>query len=219
MDYWTNDALWRERRRELLREAQERHLVGEARKARKIREASVLTKKKRPGAVEVRWGLLEDEANVAELLELNGMPRWVAFEERFVVAERDGAVLAAVCYRTEPKRLRLGLLVADPWAGERSLAVSLYAGARKLAVELGVGDIVARIDQGRAAYLHEAGYYRWGGGWRMDLSRPVERHGGLSAGGWRGRIASMDALVRAFLPRKKVRPENVVREERCESKE
>ena len=77
-------------------------------------------------------GLLEDEAKVAELLELKGMPRWVAFEERFIVAEREGEVLAAVRYRTEPKRLLLGLLVADPWAGERRLAVDLYAEARIL---------------------------------------------------------------------------------------
>ena len=47
-------------------------------------------------------GLLENEVKVAELLELNGMPRWVAFEERFIVAEREGEVLAAVRYRTEP---------------------------------------------------------------------------------------------------------------------
>src|SRR5215213_6142651 len=99
-------------------------------------------------------GLLEDEAKVAELLELNGMPRWVAFEERFIVAEREGEVLAAVRYRTEPKRLLLGLLVADPWAGERRLAVDLYAGARRL--PLGASDIVTRIDRCRAAYPYAA---------------------------------------------------------------
>ena len=160
MDYWADLSAWKEHRRELLREAQERRLEREARKARKAFARS----KKSPGAVEVRWGLPDDEAKVAELLELNGMPRWVAFEERFVVAERDGAVRAAVVYRTEPKRLLLGLLVADPWAGERRLAVDLYAGARRLALELGANDIVATIDRRRAAYPHEAGYHRWGGG-------------------------------------------------------
>jgi hypothetical protein len=40
--------------------------------------------------VEVRWGFREDEARVAELLELNGVPRWAAFEERYIVAEEKG---------------------------------------------------------------------------------------------------------------------------------
>jgi hypothetical protein len=57
----------------------------------------------------VRWGLEEDEAQIAELMELNGMRRALAFEERFIVAEGDGKVLAALRYRTEPKRLLLGL--------------------------------------------------------------------------------------------------------------
>jgi len=199
MDYWMNGLVWRERRRELLREAQQRQL---GREARRTREAST-QRKERPGAVEVRWDLPEDEAKVAELLELNGMPRWVAFEERFVVAERDGTVLAAVLYRTEPKRLRLGLLVADPWDGERRLAVDLYAAARRLALELGTNDIVARIDRHRETYPYEAGYHRWGDGWRMDLSRPVERREELPAGGWRRRIALMTAFVAArLLPNK-----------------
>lgn len=195
MDYWRDYSVWRERRRELLREAQQRQLEREARKAR----GAFARSKMRPGAVEVRWGLLEDEAKVADLLELNGIPRWVAVEERFVVAEIDGAVLAAVRYRTEPKRLLLGFLVADPWADERRLAVDLYAEVRRLALELGTNDIVARIDRPRAAYLYEAGYHRWGGGWRMDLSRPVERREGLPAGGWRGRIALLSAFVAALL--------------------
>jgi len=162
--------------------------------------------KKRPGAVEVRWDLLEDEAKVADLLELNGMPRWVAFEEWFVVAEIDGAVLAAVRHRTEPKRLLLGLLVADLWAEERRLAVDLYTGARSLALELGASDVVARIDRHRATYPYEAGYDRWGGSWRMDLSRPVERHERLSAAGWRRRIALLSAFVAALLlPKKRSR--------------
>lgn len=195
MDHWADYPVWREHREELLREAQERQLEREA---RKIREAFARSKE-RPGAAEVRWGLLEDEAKVAELLELNGMPRWVAFEERFVVAERDGELLAAMRCRTEPKRLLLGLLVADPWAEERRLAVDLYAGARRLALEMGATDIVARIDRRHAAYPYEAGYHRWGGGWRMDLSRSVERRGGLSVEGRRGRIALVGAFVAVLL--------------------
>lgn len=48
------------------------------------------------GETEVGWGLEEDEDLVAELLDLNGMSRWVAFEERFIVAEEKGEVLAAL---------------------------------------------------------------------------------------------------------------------------
>src|SRR4028118_93360 len=91
------------------------------------------------GEVRVRWGFAEDEPAVADLLQLNGMPRWVAFEERFVVAERDGKVWGALRYRTESKRLLLGLLVVDPWAGEERLARALYAGAAALARALGGG--------------------------------------------------------------------------------
>ncbi len=47
-------------------------------------------------------------------MELNGMLRPLAFEERFIVAEKKGEVLAAMRYRTERKRLLLGLFVADP---------------------------------------------------------------------------------------------------------
>jgi hypothetical protein len=199
MDHWMHDMVWRERRRELLREAQHRQLGREARTARR----AFARLKKRQEAVEVRWGLPEDEEKIAELLELNGMPRWVAFEERFVVAEIDAAVLAAVRYKTEPKRLLLGLLVSDPWAEERRLAVDLYAEAQRLALEMGTNDIVARIDRHRETYPYEAGYHRWGGGWRMDLSRPVERREGLPAGGWRRRIALMTAFVAArLLPNK-----------------
>jgi hypothetical protein len=172
LDYWADLSAWKEHRRELLREAQERQLELEARKARETFAPAM----KRPETTEVRWGLLEDEAKVAELLELNGMPRWVAFEERFAVAERDGEVLAAVSYRTEPKRLLFDLLVADPWVGERRLAVDLYAGVRRLALELGASSVVARIDRRRAE---------------------------LPAGGWRRRIALLSASVAPLLLPKK----------------
>ncbi len=117
----------------------------------------------------MRWGFAEDEPAVADLLQLNGMPRWVAFEERFVVAERNGKVLGALRYRTESKRLLLGLLVVDPWASEERLARALYAGAGDLARELGVGEVVASA--ARADYPREAGYRRWGRDWRLDAAR------------------------------------------------
>ena len=166
---WTDAGFkfrgWRERRRALLREEQERALAREAARVR----AAFAAAKEGPGTIEVRWGLPADEAAVAELLELNGMPRWVAFEERFIVAERDGKVLGALRYRTESKRLLLGLLVVDPWAGEERLARALYAGAGDLARGLGVGEVVAST--ARAGYAGEAGYRRRGRDWRLDAAR------------------------------------------------
>lgn len=145
-----------------MREAQERALEREA---LRVREAFAPTV---PSGVCVRWGLAEDEAEVAGLMELNGVPRWVAFEERFVVAEERGEIVAAVRYRTGPKRLFLGLLVADPWAGERRLAAALYAGAKELAQELGAKEILAE-DARRSGYPGVAGYRRGGGVWRLRL--------------------------------------------------
>jgi hypothetical protein len=91
-------------------------------------------------SVRVRWGLPEDEGKISDLLQMNGASSRLA-KEGFIVAERGGAVLAAVRYRTEAKRLLLGLLVSDPWLEERPLAEALYAGARELAREMGVTKI------------------------------------------------------------------------------
>ena len=120
MSGWMDLELARERRRELLREAEGRRL---AREAARLADGEVEEK-----GVKVRWGLAEDDAAVADLLQLNGMPRWVAFEERFVVAEKNGKLVGAVRYATEAKRLTLSLLVVDPWAGERRVAGALYPG-------------------------------------------------------------------------------------------
>lgn len=201
MDQWGDHSVWRERRRELLREAQERRLEREARKARE----SFARPKGRPGSLEVRWGLPKDEAKIAELLELNGVPRWVAFEERFIVAELGDELMAAVRYRTETKRLLLGLLVVDPWPrrstfGERRLAVALYAGARALALELGAREIVAKTDSNGAGYPYEAGYCRWGEGWWLDTARPVRPRVELPLGRWRRWIRLTGTLVAALLP-------------------
>ncbi|MGI8911991.1 MAG: hypothetical protein ACR2JR_15805 [Rubrobacteraceae bacterium] len=141
--------------------------------------------------IEARWGLEEDEVRIAELFELNGMRRAFAFEERFIVAEKNGRVLAALRYRTESKRLLLGLLVSDPWAKERPLAVALYAGAVELAREMGVGEILARSVLHADDYPHEAGY-RWlvPGGWYLDATRTLRHRKELPAGGWR-RMAAL----------------------------
>ena len=165
MGDWVDVEMAKVRRAELLREA------GERRLARVLRDNLHPSRDGRRGggseAVRVRWGLAEDEASVADLLELNGMPRWVAFEERFIVAEKDGKVLGALRYRTESKRLLLGLLVVDPWAGEERLARALYSGAGELARELGVEEVVA--SGARAGYAGEAGYRRRGRReWRLD---------------------------------------------------
>ena len=138
--------------------------------------------------VKVRWGLREDEARVAELLELNGMPRWAAFEERYIVAEERGEVLAALGYRTASKQLFLGILIADPWGGERRLAEALYTGALDLAWGAGIGEVRARAL--RDDYPGEVGYRRWRGGWYADTTLPFEVWSELPASGGR-RVLSL----------------------------
>ena len=187
--------LARMRREELLREAGERRLartlrVGPFGGRDELRDAVSGSEE-----VRVRWGLAEDEPAVADLLQLNGMPRWVAFEERFIVAERGGKVLGALRYRTESKRLLLGLLVVDPWAGEERLARALYAGAGDLARELGVGEVVAST--ARAGYAGEAGYRRRGRYWRLDTARAHESDG-VATGGWRGVLSLFGTLAVPF---------------------
>src|SRR5215208_7113958 len=150
----------RERRQELLRDTEERRIAGILRRARRNVGEDRHGGVSRLEDVEVRWGLAEEESAVADLLELNGMPRWIAFEERFVVAKKDGKVLGAVRYRTESKRLLLGLLVVDPWVGEERLARALYRGAGDLAREIGAGEVMASVSQ--VDYPGRAGYRRRG---------------------------------------------------------
>src|SRR5688500_17709660 len=121
--------LARERRKELLREAEGRRIARALRKACRSAKDDKRTVTRELEGLKVGWGLAEEEPAVADLLELNGIPRWVAFEERFIVAQKDGKVLGAVSYRMESKRLLLGLLVVDPWAGEERVAVALYRGS------------------------------------------------------------------------------------------
>jgi N-acetylglutamate synthase-like GNAT family acetyltransferase len=117
---------------------------------------------------EVRPGLAKDTPRIAELLELNGIPRWVAFEERFIIAEDDGKLLAVLRFHEDSVRLYLGLLVTDPWAEEHSVAVALYAGARAMARGLGLQEIRAQTRQNET-HPRDAGYRRWGGVWRLDV--------------------------------------------------
>jgi hypothetical protein len=196
---WAEFGAWEGRHEELLREAEHERLAREAREARVNggREESGVEV---PEGIEVRWGLLEDEAKIADLLQLNGMPRWVAFEERYVVAERDGEILAALRYRTEKGRLSLGLLISDPWVEERPLALALYAGARELAREIGVGEVLARHFP-HADYPGEAGYRRRGRrSWRLDVSRSGEgRHQEVGGGRWRRLLALFGAPAVPFV--------------------
>lgn len=167
----------RERQRELLREAEERRISRALRRSRRGADRDDEVEEE---GVEVGWGLAGDERMVADLLELNGIPRWISFEERFVVARKDGRVLGAVRYRTESKRLILGLLVVDPWAGERRLARELYRGVADLAREIGAREVIALAS--KAGYPGLAGYRRKGHGWRLDLTRSSGadgRHGPL----------------------------------------
>lgn len=183
MGTWAEIEVWRRRRAELIREAQERALAREARKARAAFRAAEDRPAGVPLGMEVRWGLAEDEPAVADLLQLNGMPRWVAFEERFIVAQRNGKLVGAVRYATESKRLTLGLLVVDPWAGERRVSKALYAGSRGLAQELGANVVVA--SGARANYPREAGFRHHGRTWHAGVPRP---DGGPSSGGRWGRL-------------------------------
>jgi N-acetylglutamate synthase-like GNAT family acetyltransferase len=109
--------------------------------------------------IEVRWALREDEAQIAKLLELNGMPQRVATEERFMVAERNGRVVAALQYEAETKKLVFGLLVVNPWAGEPVLAKSLYSKAHALAREMGVREVIVPANR-HGDYPYKAGYRR-----------------------------------------------------------
>lgn len=168
-----DEELARERGRELIREAEGLRLARAAR--------SFGTMSMEDEGILVRWGLVADEEAVADVLQLNGMPRWVAFEERFIVAEKDGKLLGAVRYRTESKRLLLGLLVVDPWAGERRTARALYSGAVGLARDLGATEVLAASAPG-ADYPEEARYRRAGRGWKASVSSSDEE---ASGGFWR----------------------------------
>jgi hypothetical protein len=120
------------------------------------------------GRTVVRLGLAEDASRIAKLLEVHGMPRWVAFEERFIVAERGGRVVAVLRFREDLRRLYLGLLVTDPRTDENSSAEGLYAGTCTVARELGVREIWAGTRR-HEAHLARAGYRKGRKGWRLDV--------------------------------------------------
>lgn len=174
--------LWRDRRKDLLREAKQRRLARELREAR------------RAGRIKVRCSLPGDEHRIAVLLELNGRPRWEGFEERFIVAEQKGKILSALPYQTTSKRLCAGLPITDPWVEERPLARAMYIGLGDLAREIGAGEVVAQ-PLSYADYPYEAGYLRCGSWWWQDTNRPAER-GKLSASSWCKTVALLCRALR-----------------------
>jgi hypothetical protein len=175
----------KQRQQDLLREARGRRIAASLREARRSGRGV----RGELEGVEVGWGLAEDEFAVADLLELNGIPRWVAFEERFIVAQKDGRTLGAVRYLMESKRLLLGLLVVDPWAGEERVALALYRGAGDLAREIGAREVIA--SESRADYLDRSGYRRRGQGWRLDVTRGSGAGGRRRPSGVFGMLAGM----------------------------
>jgi hypothetical protein len=130
----------------------------------------------------------EDVARITELLQMNGMPPWLAAEEVFLVAERDGEVLAALAYRVGVRRLSLGVLAVDPWERERPLARALYAGAHALAQSMGIKEVRAQSTV-CGGYPYDVGY-RWRGcGWMLEPDRLLELRERLPEGGWRRVLA------------------------------
>ena len=166
--------LWdiRERHRELLREARHARLARELSRARADRgdrlpagEGSAHA----PKHWKARQGAPEDAPRIAALLELNGTSCWVAFEERFLLVEEAGEIVAALCFRQDFERLYTGFLVTVPWLEERPLANALYNGARDAARRIGLKEV--RVQAPRSAtYLREAGYRRRTGGWRLKIT-------------------------------------------------
>ena len=159
------------RHKDLLREADREWWAGQLRSMQKAGERETPTDNASAGAsvrTDVRLGLAEDAPRVAELLELRGIPRWVAFEEHFILAERGRRVVGVLRFRQEVGWLHLGLLVTNPQCDEGPLVRRLYAGARTVARELGVREIRARTRR-HGVHLARAGYREGRGGWRLDV--------------------------------------------------
>jgi len=138
--------------------------------------------------IEAGRALPGDEGRIAELLELNGLPRHMAAEERFLIAGWGGEVLAALHYRAVNGRLLLGCLASDPFASERLLARALHAEAHALAREMGLKEIRA-LPPVHGAYPYDGGHRSRYRRWRPGAAAPIELDGGLPEGGWRRVLA------------------------------
>jgi hypothetical protein len=132
--------LWlaRDRCEELLREAARARLVGRLRRVREGGEPSIGRTVGVREKTEVRLGRDDDAAQISRLLDLRGVPSWVALEERFLVAERGGRIVAVARFRQDGQWLYLGFFATNPRTDEGSLAACLNSGARAVARELGL---------------------------------------------------------------------------------
>ena len=164
-DFWFAGRL-----RELIREADQERLTRELHHAQKTPVGGPATARADApagGCPPVRRGTPRDAPRIARLLELNGVPRWVAFEEHFIIVDEGEALTAAIRFRQECGRLHLGLLVTDPRTEEHPLAVALYVGARAMARRSGLHEVRAQTRR-HQRHLCEAGYRRRGGAWRIS---------------------------------------------------
>lgn len=118
MDFVPNFWAIRERHHELLRAAREMQLARELRRAQKERGSGAPAdgaSARKARCRKVRRAVPEDAPRIAELFEINDIPRWVAFEERFLVVEEAEELVAVLRLRHDFERLYLGLLVSNPW--------------------------------------------------------------------------------------------------------
>ncbi len=165
-DFWLAGRL-----RELIREADQERLSRELHHAQKTPAGRPATSPRADAPTgrcpSVRRGTPRDAPQIARLLELNGMPRWVAFKEHFIVVDEGEALTAAIRIRQECGRLHLGLLVTDSRAEEHHLAAALYVGARAIARRSGLHEVRAQTRR-HQRHLREAGYRRCGGAWRVS---------------------------------------------------
>ena len=183
--------LWRERRAELLREAENERLARRLRAGDRRSGARGFWKRvgawTRPAPrrsvdeavdVEVRWGTPEDEEKIGELLELNGAPRGVATGEGFVVAERVGECWRLCATGRNPSCSCWGC--SPPTPGPRSVplrrrctpAPARWRG-RWAPRRSGLAPTGARITHpgpGTVAERHGSGSRPMGGGARLDLA-------------------------------------------------
>jgi hypothetical protein len=142
-------------------------------------------------------------ARVTELLEMNGMSRGLAGEEKFLVAERGGEILAALAYRVGIRRLSLGVFVADPWEPERPLARMLYAEPFLFAREMGLEEVCALSPSTEITPTMSdtvSGTARW----QLGTDDGLEFRGALPEGGWRRALplwgATAVPFFRAYRP-------------------
>lgn len=147
--------------------------------------------------IRARLAAPEDEDRLRRLLEWNDVPRHLAVEKCFLVAEQGEALPAALEYRVVGSSLSLGPLLSDLWGPERLPARVLYAEARILAREAGLREVRADAYPW-SDYPYEVGYRRRGPIWRADPAEPLVLRDELPVGGWRRVFALWGTLAVPF---------------------